>query len=113
MRTDFSCLSGIVRWCLQPRGLWQRNQARFRGNAKLREELCEKRRWPRCWRDVAGALRINLLNEGDVPGRDSVDYDHLGADVSAAFGLGTPTLPMPSITATAVRLMLIAVISMA
>jgi catecholate siderophore receptor len=39
-----------------------------------------------------GALRINLLKEGgDVPGRDSVDYDHLGANVSAAFGLGTPT----------------------
>ena len=38
------------------------------------------------------AVRLNLLKEkGDVPGRNSVDYDHLGANVSAAFGLGTPT----------------------
>ncbi|HEY3432116.1 MAG TPA: TonB-dependent siderophore receptor [Rhodocyclaceae bacterium] len=38
------------------------------------------------------AIRLNLLKEkGDVPGRDSVDYDHLGANVSAAFGLGTAT----------------------
>lgn len=38
------------------------------------------------------ALRINLLKEGgDVPGRDHVDFDHLGVNLSAAFGLGTAT----------------------
>lgn len=40
----------------------------------------------------SAALRINLLKEsGDVPGRDSVDFDHLGVNLSAAFGLGTAT----------------------
>lgn len=38
------------------------------------------------------AVRLNLLKEtGDVPGRNEVDYDHLGANLSAAFGLGTAT----------------------
>lgn len=38
------------------------------------------------------ALRINLLKEtGDVPGRDHVDFDHMGVNLSAAFGLGTAT----------------------
>jgi len=38
------------------------------------------------------AVRLNLLKEkGDVPGRNAVDYDHLGANISAVFGLGTAT----------------------
>jgi catecholate siderophore receptor len=38
------------------------------------------------------AVRLSLLKEkGDVPGRNAVDYDHLGANISAAFGLGTAT----------------------
>lgn len=38
------------------------------------------------------ALRINLLKEsGNVPGRNEVDFDHLGVNLSAAFGLGTAT----------------------
>jgi len=38
------------------------------------------------------AIRINLLKEsGDVPGRDHVDFDHMGANLSLALGLGTPT----------------------
>lgn len=38
------------------------------------------------------AVRLNLLKEkGDTPGRNEVDYDNTGANLSAAFGLGTPT----------------------
>ncbi|WP_428825459.1 TonB-dependent receptor [Azonexus sp. IMCC34842] len=38
------------------------------------------------------AVRINLLKEtGDVAGRNEVDYDHLGVNISAALGLGGPT----------------------
>lgn len=38
------------------------------------------------------ALRINLMGtEGDVPGRDSVDFSKWGAAVSLAAGLGTDT----------------------
>lgn len=38
------------------------------------------------------ALRLNLMGaEGDVPGRDSVDYDKWGLGLSLAAGLGTPT----------------------
>ena len=38
------------------------------------------------------AVRLNLLKEkGDVPGRNAVDYDHMGANLSAVFGLGTAT----------------------
>ncbi|MEJ6788965.1 TonB-dependent siderophore receptor [Brevundimonas sp. BR2-1] len=41
--------------------------------------------------ETAG-LRINLLgSEGDVPGRDAVDYDKWGLGLSLAAGLGTPT----------------------
>lgn len=40
----------------------------------------------------AAALRVNLMGaEGDVPGRDSVDYDKWGLGLSLAAGLGTPT----------------------
>lgn len=45
------------------------------------------------WRlgEMAG-LRINLMgSEGDVPGRDTVDYDKWGLGLSLAAGLGTPT----------------------
>lgn len=39
-----------------------------------------------------GALRLNLMgSEGDVPGRDSVDYDKWGLAASLGVGLGTPT----------------------
>jgi catecholate siderophore receptor len=44
--------------------------------------------------DLGGtaALRLNLMgSEGDVPGRDSVDYDKWGLAASLAVGLGTPT----------------------
>lgn len=44
--------------------------------------------------DLGGtaALRLNLMGaEGDVPGRDSVDYDKWGLGLSLAAGLGTPT----------------------
>jgi len=47
----------------------------------------------RNWRlgENAG-LRINLMgSEGDVPGRDSVDYDKWGVGLSLAAGLGTAT----------------------
>ena len=38
------------------------------------------------------ALRINLMGaQGDVPGRDAVDYDRWGVLVSAGIGLGTDT----------------------
>lgn len=41
--------------------------------------------------DTAG-LRLNLMGaEGDVPGRDSVDYDKWGLGLSLAAGLSTPT----------------------
>ena len=41
--------------------------------------------------ETAG-LRFNLMgSEGDVPGRDSVDYDKWGLGLSLAAGLGTPT----------------------
>jgi catecholate siderophore receptor len=41
--------------------------------------------------ETAG-LRINLMgSEGDVPGRDSVDYDKWGVGLSLAAGLGTNT----------------------
>ena len=45
------------------------------------------------WRlgEMAG-LRVNLMgSEGDVPGRDSVDYDKWGLGLSLAAGLGTAT----------------------
>ncbi|MFC5342540.1 TonB-dependent receptor [Brevundimonas staleyi] len=39
-----------------------------------------------------GALRINLMGaQGDVPGRNAVDYDKWGVLVSAGIGLGTDT----------------------
>ncbi|WAC59679.1 TonB-dependent receptor [Brevundimonas sp. SL130] len=38
------------------------------------------------------ALRVNLMGaQGDVPGRDSVDYDKWGAAISLGAGLGTPS----------------------
>ena len=38
------------------------------------------------------ALRFNLMGaQGDVPGRDSVDYDKWGAAISLGAGLGTPS----------------------
>ncbi|WP_312164702.1 TonB-dependent siderophore receptor [Phenylobacterium sp.] len=38
------------------------------------------------------AVRINLMGtQGDVPGRDSVDFDAWGAAISAAVGLGADT----------------------
>lgn len=38
------------------------------------------------------ALRINLMGaQGDVPGRDAVDYDKWGAAISLGAGLGTPS----------------------
>ena len=38
------------------------------------------------------AFRLNLLGaKGDVAGRDSVDYEHLGIAPTLAFGIGTPT----------------------
>ena len=38
------------------------------------------------------ALRVNIMgSEGDVPGRDSVDFDKWGLGISLAAGLGTPT----------------------
>ena len=41
--------------------------------------------------ETAG-LRINLMGaQGDVPGRDAVDYDKWGAAVSLGAGLGTPS----------------------
>ena len=41
--------------------------------------------------ETAG-LRINLLgSQGDVPGRDTVDFDKWGLGLSLAAGLGTPT----------------------
>lgn len=40
----------------------------------------------------AAGLRLNLMGaEGDVPGRDSVDYDKWGLGLSLAAGLGTHT----------------------
>ncbi|WP_395942999.1 TonB-dependent receptor [Brevundimonas sp.] len=37
-------------------------------------------------------LRINLMGaQGDVPGRDAVDYDKWGAAISLGAGLGTPS----------------------
>lgn len=39
-----------------------------------------------------GGLRLNLMAaEGDISGRDSVDYDKWGLGVAAAIGLGTQT----------------------
>lgn len=41
--------------------------------------------------ETAG-LRINLMGaQGDVPGRDAVDYDKWGAAISLGAGLGTPS----------------------
>jgi catecholate siderophore receptor len=41
--------------------------------------------------ETAG-LRVNLMgSEGDVPGRDPVDFDKWGLGLSLAAGLGTPT----------------------
>jgi len=38
------------------------------------------------------AFRLNLLGaKGDVPGRDNVDYEHLGIAPTLSFGIGTPT----------------------
>lgn len=38
------------------------------------------------------AVRVNLMGtQGDVPGRDAVDFDAWGAAISAAVGLGTDT----------------------
>jgi len=38
------------------------------------------------------AFRLNLLGaKGDVPGRDNVDYEHLGIAPTLSFGVGTPT----------------------
>lgn len=38
------------------------------------------------------AMRLNLMaSQGDVPGRDSVDFDKWGVGASVAVGLGTPT----------------------
>lgn len=40
----------------------------------------------------AAALRLNLMGaQGDVPGRNSVDFDKWGLGLSLAAGLGTPT----------------------
>lgn len=39
----------------------------------------------------SSALRLNLLtHQGDVAGRDAVDYDHKGMLAAASFGLATP-----------------------
>jgi catecholate siderophore receptor len=45
------------------------------------------------WRvGETGGLRLNLMAAGgDVPGRDSVDYDRWGLGLSGAIGLGTAT----------------------
>lgn len=47
----------------------------------------------RNWRvGETGGLRLNLMAaRGDVPGRDSVDYDKWGVGLSGAIGLGTGT----------------------
>lgn len=55
--------------------------AYLRGTADLNRQIAD-----------TAAVRLTLLKEkGDVPGRKDVDYDHLGANLSAAFGLGTAT----------------------